>query len=396
MKEIMESSVNYAAPWEEEEGEPDEVLEEPMSMRETTPSKVEVEILQKELHKVGLTCEQTSEKTLQRYIDEIRGQLPTGGTAEVFCIAERVPAASVAPAAAASFIHEVSSYSLEGDTIDSELISGHDGLDSFLGFILKDNPGGQEFVSQIAGVNYGDRDFGQQFAENNPEGVHFLATLAEQNIVPTASGTWVVDDQAGRRTTSDLTELVVAKRWEALNQKKPKSDRATCKKGEQPDKRWGQTGYRKESYTLEGTSADAIKKKYRQLGTNISAAIVEGISKEGIEATLTNQISPLQEESFKSNDYDTRKDGVDREILVCLVRNPSRKTNQGVGILSVTWRLQIKNYKSKKSATRHDASLDFTMRSILYPTVYSSGPEKNMTTVYDQTQDDKKLCPITS
>lgn len=393
----MESSVNYAAPWEEEEGEPDEVLEEPMSMRETTPSKVEVEILQKELHKVGLTCEQTSEKTLQRYIDEIRGQLPTGGTAEVFCIAERVPAGSVAPAAAASFIDEVSSYSLEGGTIDSELISGHDGLDSFLGFILKDNPGGQEFVSQIAGVNYGDRDFGQQFAENNPEGVHFLATLAEQNIVPTASGTWVVDDQAGRKTTSDLTELVVAKRWEALNQKKPKSDRTTCKKGEQPDRRWGQTGYRKESYNLEGTSADAIKRKYRELGSNISAAIVEGISREGIEATLTNQISPLQEESFKSNDYDTRKGGVDREILVCLVRNPSRKTNQGVGILSVTWRLQIKNYKSKKSATRHDASLDFTMRSILYPTVYnSSGPEKNMTTVYDQTQDDKKLCPITS
>ena len=357
---------------------------------------MEATVLQKELNKVGLTCEQTSEQILQRYIDEIRGQLPTGGTAEVFCIAERVLAGSIAPTAAASFIDEVSSYSLEGG-IDSELISGHDGLDSFLGFILEDNPGGQEFVSQIAGVNYGERDFGQRFAENNPEGVHFLAMLAEQNIAPTASGTWAVDDQAGRKTTSDLTELVVAKRWEALSQKKPKSDRISCKKGEQPGRRWGQTGYRKESYGLEGTSADAIKKKYRELGSNLSAAIVEGISKDGIEATLTNQISPLQEESFKDNDYDTRKRGVDREILVCLVRNPSRKTNQGVGVLSVTWRLQIKNYKSKKSATRHDASLDFTMRSILYPTVYnSSGPERNMTTVYDQTQDDKKLCPITS
>lgn len=50
----------------------------PISLNESSPSTFTAEDLRKQLHQIGLNCEQTSVENLQRHLDDMLNNLPDG------------------------------------------------------------------------------------------------------------------------------------------------------------------------------------------------------------------------------------------------------------------------------------------------------------------------------
>lgn len=380
--------------------EPDDILIEPMPADSTTPSKVTAERLQYDLRRMGLSCELTTQENLDQFIQDVRGQIPTGGEAEALFVTERRNSWESAPQSVYDFINEASG--LRSSSLDyaSGLLAGHEGADAFYSQILDANPGGREFVDQISGARWGDDGFARAFAENNPDGIMLLAELASAGHTVTASGTWSVDkDSNGRSTTAGLAELVYPSRFDRLKKNPPKTNRNECRQGDQPDRRWGDTGFFTNHYEASLNNAEAIRDQYVKLAKNLAGSISQGLAPSGIETPLTNQISALDDSSFTKQDYDSREYDIanstwwDRNFHVFITLNQTPTGNQGVGVLSTTWRLQVEQFKKKKQKT-HPTVLDLTLRSILYPTVYERG--RNQTLLRDQVNDDLKLCPVQS
>jgi len=377
-----------------ERQEPNEIFEEPFDIERANPTKVSVDHLRKSLHKVGLTCEQTSNANLEQYVAEVRRSLPAHGTNEAFFIGVREPVMETASPEAISFIEDVCSPRVRSLGDVREVAAGHEGADAFYDHILADNPGGVEFANLLAGAEWGQPHFATAFAQRNPSGVELLASLAQRNVTVASKGTWVPGkDGIAGKSAGYLTELVHQERFDLLEKKAVKNERPNCHQGEQPDKRWGITGYRNEDYHKELDNADAVKEQYKILALNASAAIVGGIDKDNLESFLTNEVSPYTDSS--AEDYDSTKfnGGKHRELLLFLAKDPqgsgSSGTNSGLGVLSVMWRLRVKKYKVKKAGAKHDTTMEVWLRSIIYPSVYDpDASPPNTTTVLKQVKDD--------
>ncbi|MFE7120019.1 lectin [Streptomyces sp. NPDC057654] len=360
------------------------------------PTKVEVHSLRDDLHSIGLTCEQTGDDYLHQFISEVRAELPSTGKLESFLIGKRKEGLRQSFSRhAEDFVDEVSV--LTRDALDqvTERARKHPGAAEFFESVTEDNPGGAHFLRQLAGVHPSDPRFVERFADNNPAGLLLVSELVARNIVPTSTGTWVPDgDKIVGEYAGTLAEIVNVTRFQRLEQRQEKTDKNNAHPGDQPGKRWGVTGKKSENYRGEFSTVDAIKEKYKEVGLVASAAVVEGLQRQNLEAMLANQIGPLQEQSAEN--YDSRKDGKDEEILVFLALDPWVDSEDvthtsGIGVLSVNWRLRIQRYKrkDKKGGTKHDTQLEVWVRALRYRSVYKE--PANTTTFEDQLTEDRNL-----
>ncbi|MFF8919030.1 hypothetical protein ACF08M_38475 [Streptomyces sp. NPDC015032] len=261
----------------------------------------------------------------------------------------------------------------------------------FFEALTEGNPGGAQFLRQFADAKLSDPRFVKKFAENNPAGLLLVTELAAQDIVLTATGTWKPDnDTSVGEYAGTLAELINAKRFPLLERMEEKEGKNNARPGDQPGKRWGVTDTAEEKYQDKLSTVEAVKKKFKDLGIVASSAVVEGLEKQNLEAMLANKIGPVQD-SY-ADDYDSRKDGKDQELLAFLALDPVESNGErqvaGVGALSINWRLQISRYKRKKRDDQHDTSLEIWVRSLRYRSVYKENV--NDTTLGEQLEEDRE------
>ncbi|MFD3644086.1 hypothetical protein [Streptomyces griseus] len=387
----------WQASWHEQ-GEPPEVYKDPVSMDKDTPTTADPKQLQRDLRRLGLGCEQTEEPALREFIAQVREELPSGGAVHAAGVGTRDYQLLSGSEPASRFVEDVLGLAAGQDSELAGAIVAHEGAGEFFDRVLRDNPGGQQAVNAMAGSSWGSPGFVEDFANNDPQGVVFLARLARADVKITAATTWkwTRDDETGRVTRSDLAELSYPARWARLNGKEPKTQRSSCRKGQQPGKRWANTGFRHHVYNDALADAGAIKKHYKTMGGNLTSALDEGLDKQCIEGAIANQLAFLKDESFANEDFDSRtKDSggndLDQEFLVFLVYQPTRDDVQGVGVVAVQWRLTVEKFRQKKQKT-HPTSMEFWIRTLLYPSVYDPNDPKGLRTMLsDQTTEDLRL-----
>ncbi len=110
------------------------------------------------------------------------------------------------------------------------------------------------------------------------------------------------------------------------------------------------------------TTVDAIKDMFTQAALACVGATVDGIDDITLKAVFSNVMEAINESVF-SEDYDASNN---RVIMLLLNYDPKTSECDGVGAVTVEWRLRIKNYKKKKHNPKHETILDIEARSVLY------------------------------
>lgn len=110
------------------------------------------------------------------------------------------------------------------------------------------------------------------------------------------------------------------------------------------------------------STVDAIKSMFTEAALACTAATVQGIDQPTLEAVFSNAMNAINESVFEE-DYDASNN---RVISLLLNYDPTTSECDGVGIVTCEWRLQIRNYKEKKSEIEHETNLDIESRSVLY------------------------------
>jgi len=129
----------------------------------------------------------------------------------------------------------------------------------------------------------------------------------------------------------------------------------------------GFVGYKGAEPTARGqfASVDAIRNLFVQVALNSSASVVTGIDKVSLNVVLSNAISPLQDSTDNYDKTDSR--------FCCLLLNynPATGDADGVGFVSLQWRLQISDYKrkTKNGGDTHNTILDITAWSCVYDNI---------------------------
>lgn len=122
------------------------------------------------------------------------------------------------------------------------------------------------------------------------------------------------------------------------------------------------TGVKKsKTETSKDGTVQKIKDLFVQIGTELSSIVVDGLNKTSLEAILVDVIG-VNESAFE-NDYDESNSRV-----IFLVQNYNEKTEEAdaIGVLSIDWRISIKNYKEKKKETKHETKITINVRSAIY------------------------------
>lgn len=98
-----------------------------------------------------------------------------------------------------------------------------------------------------------------------------------------------------------------------------------------------------QEYKDNESTAKAIKDIFVKIASNISSALISGMDKPLLEATLARTISPVPE---TATDYDSGLQN--RSILLVSDYDEERQQADGIGVVKVEYRLTIKDYKDKK------------------------------------------------
>ena len=114
-----------------------------------------------------------------------------------------------------------------------------------------------------------------------------------------------------------------------------------------------------QTYTGQRTTVEAIKDIFVEIANNIASAIVTGLNKPLMEAALANILRPVPE---GATNYDSGLQN--RSIL--LVTGYDGKYAQGIGVVNVEYRLQIKDYKEKKKGRHNESTLNVAVRAVTY------------------------------
>ncbi|TNH43692.1 hypothetical protein [Photorhabdus luminescens] len=110
-------------------------------------------------------------------------------------------------------------------------------------------------------------------------------------------------------------------------------------------------------------NVEAVKNAFIQIAEGSSETLVEPLDKKDMESALTNLLSSINDENIQ--DYDSKWriklflliDGFDKE----------RNYGDGIGVLGIRWRLQIKDYKKKsKDNAKHNTTINLNSWSVIY------------------------------
>lgn len=110
-------------------------------------------------------------------------------------------------------------------------------------------------------------------------------------------------------------------------------------------------------------NAEAIQNLFITVGVTASATLVKGIDQDAMKAALTNVIQPLSNADL--SDYNVSDS---RAIFLVDNYNPSTRIADGVGVLFVSWTLNISDYKrkTKDGGDTHPTTLTIKAGSVLY------------------------------
>lgn len=120
----------------------------------------------------------------------------------------------------------------------------------------------------------------------------------------------------------------------------------------------GQKSY--QEYKNNETTAKAVKDIFVKIASNISSALISGLDKPSMEATLARIISPVPD---TATDYDSGLQN--RSIKLVLDYDKEHQEAEGIGVVNVEYRLTIKDYKDKKSH-HNESVLTVTVRAATY------------------------------
>ena len=110
------------------------------------------------------------------------------------------------------------------------------------------------------------------------------------------------------------------------------------------------------------TTVEATKELFVETAQKCTSATVEGITRDTLDAAFSNALDALNESAFQ-NDYDVPND---RVIFLLLNYDEESQQADGIGVVTCKWRIQIKNYKEKKSDPKHETKLTISSWSVLY------------------------------
>jgi hypothetical protein len=120
------------------------------------------------------------------------------------------------------------------------------------------------------------------------------------------------------------------------------------------------------AYTGNYPNAEAIQKLFINVGVTASSTVVKGIDKDTMTAVFTNAIQPLTGANLTNYDVPGC-----RSIMLVENYNHSTGYADAIGVVSVDWRLQIKDWqrKTKEGGDTHPTVLNISARSALYSDV---------------------------
>ncbi|MBB5940349.1 hypothetical protein [Streptomyces zagrosensis] len=364
---------------------------EVMPILSATPKKPDTGEMQNDLVRLGLSCEQASLQNLRQYVQDVTEQLPRNPHGlQSFLIGKRdTNLKTTLSRSALEFVVHAPRLSQHTLRERADALSSHPGCGDFLRHVLSDNLGGASFVSAMTGVERDDPNFFEQLSAEHPNTVQLLAILAQHDIVPSSSGTWVPDESQQYIGTlmDNLSELLNHDRFDCLRTKQEKSNKKDTHRGQQSDSLWGVCKYQQlDRFNWNSPTVQIIKNSYVGLAANATSFLDVGIETQNLVAILSNKIAGLQDSQL--TDYDPGP----QELLVFLVKNPviedGYPTVDGAGALSITWNLYVHEYKSKKKKYK-EGWMDVWLRSALY----ESYSEFNGVMLQDQMNDDTGLCP---
>lgn len=118
------------------------------------------------------------------------------------------------------------------------------------------------------------------------------------------------------------------------------------------------------AYISRDSAVEAIKRLFVDVAQRTSSIVVKGLNPGSIESILSNVIRPLDKTQL--NHYD-----VSDSRVIFLVENydPERREADAIGVLTISWRLQIRDYKKKKGPLQHDTRLEISSRAVLYDSI---------------------------
>jgi len=116
------------------------------------------------------------------------------------------------------------------------------------------------------------------------------------------------------------------------------------------------------TYSGRFDTIDGVKQMFLAVATDASSTLIKGLDKASIESVLSNAIAPLTDRNAQNY-----APGPNSRVIF-LVENydPVTQEADGIGVLTVWWDLQIKDYKEKKDSPKHDTTLTVRARSVLY------------------------------
>lgn len=171
------------------------------------------------------------------------------------------------------------------------------------------------------------------------------SSVDEGDYVESADGSWTTNSSFSYH--SELLYINYEEHFNWLQQFYPKYCRMRC---DQP-----------QSGGVEPTVM-AIQEQFISCSYAAAAAVVNGVSQGDIEAAMSNAIAPL------TNDNAQHYDESDSRCLFLVNEyDEANETASGLGILTITWRLRVWDYREKsKDNIEHKWTLDVSAWSALY------------------------------
>ncbi|MFT2019164.1 hypothetical protein ACMA1D_25470 [Streptomyces sp. 796.1] len=363
---------------------------ENMPIISASPKQPDANEIQGDMVQLGLSCELASLDRIQQYVGDVTGRLPRNPHGlESFLIGKRQTGLrSALPRPALEFVLHAAKSS-QHTLRSGRGFADHAGAAPFLRHLLADNPGGAHFVTAMTGRQPQEANFYEQLPASHPNTVQLLAILAQHDVVPSSTGTWVPDESEQYIGTlmDNLADILNHDRFDCLRNKSEKDHKKDAHRGDQSGSLWGTLKYQQlDQFRWDSPTAQIIKDSYVGLADNASSFLDIGIEPQNLVAILANKIAGLQDSQL--DDYHPGP----QELVIFLVKNPAIEDGypavDGSGALSITWDLVVKQYKKKKK-TYKDGTMDVWLRSAIYESYY----EFNNVMLQDQMDDDANLCP---
>lgn len=120
------------------------------------------------------------------------------------------------------------------------------------------------------------------------------------------------------------------------------------------------------AYQGDYPNADAIRTMFVNTARTAASTVVAGIDQSTMQAVFSNVIQPLTDSNLSNYDQSGS-----RAIMLAENYNQTTKYAEAIGVVSVSWRLQIQDYqrKSKDGGDTHHTVLTISSRSALYSDV---------------------------